>query len=278
MSSDKASTLVESGYAPVNGLQMYYEIHGASQGTDLPLVLLHGAFSSIEPDFAGMLPLFAKTRKLIAIEQQAHGHTADIERPLRTEHMAEDTVALLKHLGVEKADFFAYSMGSDVAMKIGYHHPEMVRKLVLAGGIAYNLEGLHPGMMEGLDNMPVDALDGTPWKAAYDKVAPRPEDWAKFVAKKIEMDRHYQPWTPEQIQSFKAPMLIMVGDSDIVRPEHVVEMFRLLGGGVVGDLVGVPASQLAILPGTTHVTLMYRPDWVTSMTNEFLNVPMPEAQ
>ena len=257
---------------------MYYEIHGASQGAALPLVLLHGAFSSIEPDFAPMLPLFAKTRQVIAVEQQGHGHTADFDRPLRYEQMADDTVALLAHLGIKKADFFGYSMGSDVAMKIAYHHPEMARKLVLAGGTAYNLEGLHPGLMEGLDNMPPDALDGTPWKEAYDKVAPNPEDWATLVAKKNEMDHRYQPWTPEQIQWFKAPMLIMVGDSDIVRPEHVVEMFRLMGGGVVGDLVGLPASQLAILPGTTHVTLMYRVDWVTSMTNEFLNAPMPEAR
>jgi pimeloyl-ACP methyl ester carboxylesterase len=278
MSSANASTLVESGYAPANGLKMYYEIHGARQGAGLPLVLLHGAFSSIEPDFAQMLPVFAKSRRVIAVEQQGHGHTADIDRPLRTEHMADDTVALLQHLGIQKADFFAYSMGSDVAMKIANRQPEMARKLVLAGGIAYNLEGLHPGMMEGLEDMPPDALDGTPWKEAYDRVAPNPADWATLVVKKGEMDRRYQPWTPEQIRSFKAPMLIMVGDSDIVRPEHVVEMFRLVGGGVVGDLVGLPASQLAILPGTTHVTLMYKTDWVTSMTDEFLNAPMPGDQ
>jgi pimeloyl-ACP methyl ester carboxylesterase len=278
MSSGNASTLVKSGYAPVNGLNMYYEIHGARQGTDLPLILLHGAFSSIEPDFGQMLLIFARTRQVIAVEQQAHGHTADIDRPLRTEHMAEDTAALLQHLGIEKADFFGYSMGSDVAMKLAYHHPEMARKLVLAGGISYNLEGLHPGLMEGIGSIPPEAFEGTPWKTAYDRVAPNPGDWARLVAKKNEMDRYYQPWTPEQIQSFKAPMLIIVGDSDIVRPEHVVEMFRLLGGGVVGDLVGLPASQLAILPGTTHVTVVYKADWVTSMTNEFLNAPMPEAK
>ena len=276
MNTANQSTHVQSGYAPVNGLNLYYEIHGERQGDTPPLVLLHGAFSSIEPDFGQMLPIFARTRQVIAVEQQAHGHTADIDRPLRTEHMAEDTAALLRHLGIQQADIFGYSLGSDVAMKIAYHHPEMVRKLVLAGGIAYNLEGLHPGMMEGMEEMPPEALDGTPWKEAYDRAAPNPADWATLVRKKSEMDRHYQPWTPEQIQSFKAPMLIMVGDSDIVRPEHVVEMFRLLGGGVAGDLVGLPASQLAILPGTTHVMVMYKFDWVTSMTNEFLNAPMPD--
>lgn len=271
-------TLVKSGYAPVNGLKMYYEIHGASQGADVPLVLLHGAFSSIEPDFGQMKPIFAKTRQVIAIEQQAHGHTADIDRPLRYELMTDDTVALLRHLGIEKADLFGYSFGSNIALKIAYHHPAMARKVVLAGGTAYNLEGLHPGLMEGLEEMPPDALDGTPWKEAYDKVAPNPGDWATLVTKKSDLDRHYQPWTPEQIQSVKAPMLIIVGDSDIVRPEHVVEMFRLVGGGVVGDLVGLPASQLEILPGTTHVTVVYKIEWVTSMTNEFLNAPMPEAK
>jgi pimeloyl-ACP methyl ester carboxylesterase len=224
-----------------------------------------------------MLPIFAKSRQVIAVEQQAHGHTADINRPLRYELMTEDTVALLQHLGIEKADFFGYSMGSEVVMQIAYRHPEMVRKAVLAGGTSYSNEGLHPGMMEGLEDMPADALDGTPWKLAYDKVAPHPENWVTLVAKKGEMDKHYHSWTPEQVQSIKTPLLLMAGDSDIVRPEHVVEMFRLVGGGVIGDLVGLPASQLAILPGTTHVTVVYKAEWVTSMTNEFLNAPMREA-
>lgn len=274
MKSDSALSKVKSGYAPVNGLQMYYEIHGERQGDTLPLVLVHGAYSSIEPDFGQMIPVFAHSRQVIAVELQGHGHTADIDRPLRTEYMAEDVAALLSHLGVETADFFGYSMGSDVVLKVAYHHPEIVRKAVLAGGVSYNLEGLHPGMAEGWDAMPPDALDGTPWKNAYDKVAPNPQDWPNLMKKQQDMDRSYQPWSPEQIRSIKAPLLIMVGDSDIVRPEHVVEMFRLVGGGVAGDLVGVPPSQLAILPGTTHVTLMHKVDWVTSMTLAFLNAPV----
>ena len=275
--TDNASTLTQSGYAPVNGLQMYYEIHGAPREGRLPLVLLHGAFSSIQPDFALMLPIFARTRQVIAIEQQAHGHTADIDRPLRPDSMADDTVALLRHLGVAQADFFGYSMGSDLVMRVAARLPDLTRKLVLAGGTSYSLDGLHPGMMEGMDEMTADALNGTPWKEAYDRVAPNPSDWATLFAKKNEMDRHYQSWTPEQVRAIAAPMLIIVGDSDIVRPEHVVDMFRLKGGGVIGDLVGVPASQLAILPGTTHVTVVYRADWVTSMTNEFLDAPSPPA-
>lgn len=278
MTSGNASTLVKSGYAPVNGLEMYYEIHGARQGTDLPLVLLHGAFSSIQPDFALMLPYFAKSRQVIAIEQQGHGHTADIDRPLRYDQMAEDTVALLQHLGIAQADFFGYSFGGEVALKIAYHRPEMVRKMVAAGGVSYNLEGLHPGMADGEQDLPPDALDGTPWKEAYEKVAPNPKNWPTLITQINGLNRSYQSWQPEQIRSVKAPMLLIAGDSDIVRPEHVVEMFRLVGGGVAGDMVGLPPSQLAILPGTTHVTLVYRAEWVTSMTLEFLNAPMPEAQ
>jgi pimeloyl-ACP methyl ester carboxylesterase len=120
--SGNPSTLVESGYVPVNGLKRYYEIHDERQDMDLPLILLHGAVSSIEPDFGPMLPIFARTRQVVAVEQQGHGHTVDIDRPLRTEHIAGDTVALLQHLGIEKAGFFGYSVGSDVAMKIAYHH------------------------------------------------------------------------------------------------------------------------------------------------------------
>lgn len=269
------STPTTSGYAPINGLEMYYEIHGAPQAGKLPLVLLHGAFSSIEPDFARMLPIFARTRQVIAVEQQAHGHTRDIDRPLRGEHMADDTAALLRHLGVARADVFGYSMGGNVAMLVAARHPDLVRKLVLAGGTSYSLEGLHPGMMDGMEGMTADALNGTPWKEAYDRVAPDPSAFATLFAKKNDMDRHTGSWTPDQVKAIQAPMLIIVGDSDIVQPEHVVDMFRLKGGGVVGDLVGLPASQLAILPGTTHVTVVYRADWVTSMTNEFLDAPLP---
>lgn len=278
MSGENKSTLVESGYAPVNGLKMYYEIHGANQDDNLPLVLIHGAFSSIQPDFAGMLPIFTKTRKVIAVEQQGHGHTADIDRALSYEQMADDTVALLRHLGVQQADFCGYSFGGEIAMKIAYRHPEMARKVVAAGGTSYNLDGLHPGLAGGWDDMPADALDGTPWKDAYEKVAPNPGNWPKLIAKHGQLNRDYQGWTPEQVQAIKAPVLIIIGDSDIVRPEHVVDMFRLLGGGVAGDMVGLPASQLAILPGTTHVGVVHRVEWVTSMTNDFLNAPMPEPK
>jgi pimeloyl-ACP methyl ester carboxylesterase len=255
-----------SGYAPVNGLSMYYEVHGSGR----PLVLLHGNLSTIEVDFGGVIPTLAKTRQVIAVEQQAHGHTADIDRPLTIKQWAEDTAALLRHLGVEDADVFGYSSGSTVALQLALDHPELVRKLVLAS-ISHRLDGVHPGVLDGIEGLQPEHLAGTPFEAAYARTAPRPGDWPVLIEKIKAMDADLPEWPAEAISGLGKPAMLVYGDSDIVRPEHAVEMFRLLGGGVVGDLVGVPASRLAIVPGTTHVTLVQRFDWLAPMIEEFLD-------
>ncbi len=260
-------------YVSVNGLDMYYEIHGAGQ----PLVLLHGAFSAIGTSFGNVLPELAKTRRVIAFEMQAHGRTADIDRPLSVEQMADDTVAALELLGLDNADFFGFSMGASIALQVAIRHPEVVRKLVLAS-ITYKLEGVHPGLMEGLAEMKPEMMYGSPWHEEYMRIAPRPEDFATLFAKKTQMDRQLRDLPADAIEAIDAPTLLIIGDSDIVRPEHAVEMFRLLGGGVMGDLAGLPNSQLAILPGTTHATLVERGDWLGSMITAFLDVPMPDAE
>jgi pimeloyl-ACP methyl ester carboxylesterase len=162
-------TAPQTGYAPVNGLQMYYEIHGTDSGT--PLVLLHGAFSAIGTSFGKLLPTLAESRQVIAFELQAHGRTADIDRPLSTEQMADDTAAALHHLGIGKADVFGYSMGSDVALRMAIRHPNLVRKLVLATP-GYKQSGLHPGLMEGLDEMKPEQMHGSPWHEEYLRIAP----------------------------------------------------------------------------------------------------------
>jgi pimeloyl-ACP methyl ester carboxylesterase len=267
-----ATTAPRTGYASVNGLKLYYEDHGSGR----PLVLLHGNLSTINVDFGRVLPSLAETRRVIAVEQQAHGHTADIDRPLGIQYWADDTAALLRELGIEEADLFGYSSGGVVALQLALQHPELVRKLV-AASIAYNRDGLHPGLLEGLDSLQPEHLAGTPFEQDYARTAPNPEAWPTLIAKVKQMNREVLEWPAEAIRSLKAPTLLIIGDSDIVRPEGAVEMFRLLGGGVVGDVAGLPRSQLAVLPGTTHITLVHRADWLVSMIEGFLDAPMPEA-
>jgi pimeloyl-ACP methyl ester carboxylesterase len=214
---------------------------------------------------------------VIAFDMQAHGHTADIDRPLSMEQMADDTAAALKHLGIDQADIFGYSLGAAVALHLAIRHPNVVRKLVLAS-VSYTKSGIHPGLMEGMENMTADAMVGSPWHEEYIRIAPNPDDFATLFAKKTQMDRGIQDVPAEAIQAIKAPTLLIVGDSDIIRPEHAVEMFRLLGGGVAGDLAGLPNSQLAILPGTTHVTVVYRADLLLAIIPPFLDAPMPESR
>ena len=268
------ATQTQTGYASVNGLEMYYEIHGSGR----PLVLLHGALSATGTSFGKMIPSFAEDRQVISFEQQAHGHTADIDRPLTIEQMAEDTVAAMQELGIENADIFGYSLGAGIALQIALNHPEFVHKLVLAS-VSYNLDGMHPGMIEGMAYLEPEMLVGSPWYDEYMSMAPKPEDFPTLIAKIKELNLHHIPsLAPEQVQKIQAPTLLIVGDSDIIRPEHAVEMFRLLGGGVNGDVAGLANSQLAILPGTSHTMMVERGEWLVSMITAFLDAPMPEVE
>src|SRR6266849_6334560 len=259
----------KGSYAEVNGLQMYYEIHGEG----FPLVLLHGGLSTIGTSFGKVLSALARRRQVIAIEQQAHGHTADIDRPLTYQQMAIDTIALLSYLGIEQADFFGYSIGAGIAMQIAIEHPSLVRKLVVATPISM-ASGFQPGVLAGIEALQPEHLAGSPFQEEYARTAPNPQDWPRLVAKTKQLDREFVDWSNDSIASIKAPTLLIVGDSDIVRPEHVVELFRLLGGGFPGDNVGLSQSQLAVLPGTTHITLVDRAEWLVSMITGFLDAPL----
>ncbi|HEX6757426.1 MAG TPA: alpha/beta hydrolase [Propionibacteriaceae bacterium] len=265
---------VKTGFVPVNDLQMYYEIHGTGQ----PLVLLHGAFSAIGTSFGQLLPGLAETRQVIAFELQGHGRTADIDRPLTLEGMADDVATAIGQLGAEPADIFGYSTGAAVGLHLAIRHPDVVRKLVVAS-VTYTMAGVHPGLMEGLGEMTPEMMHGSPWHEEYIRIAPRPEDFATLFAKKTQMDRQIKDLTPDAIRAIKAPTLVIIGDSDLVRPEHAVEMFRLLGGGFFGDTpAGMPNSQLAILPSTSHVTLVNRAGLLLPMITSFLDAPMPDAK
>ncbi|MBZ0285673.1 MAG: alpha/beta fold hydrolase [Anaerolineae bacterium] len=246
-------------YAPVNDLNMYYEIYGSGQ----PLVLLHGGMTTVE-DFSLVLPAFAQTRQVIAFERQGHGHTADIDRPFSLEQWADDTAALLQHLKIEQADILGYSNGGSVALAFALRHPKMVRKLVLVSAI-YNSEGYYPGILEGLKHAKAESLPPI-MREMYIKVAPRPQDWEMLVEKSVKSAATFTGWQKKDIRTISAPTLIMVGDSDIVRTEHAVELYRL-----------IPHAELAVLPATDHIGILFqRVEWMAEMITEFLNTPLPE--
>jgi pimeloyl-ACP methyl ester carboxylesterase len=252
---------------------MYYELHGVGE----KLLLLHGALSTIDTSFGAVLPSLAKTRQIIAVEQQGHGHTADIDRPLGYAQMADDTAALLRELEIGTTDVFGYSMGAGIALELAIRHPGLVRKLVLAS-LAYSRDGIHPETLEAIESTSTEDLAGSIFERAYANVAPNPENWGGLVAKVNQLDRAFKGWSPEEIESIQAPTLVLIGDSDIVRPEHAVQLFRLRGGGVEGDEAGLPESRLAVLPGTTHLTLVERSDWLVPMISDFLHACLPEGR
>ena len=273
------STGAKGAYASVNGLDMYYKAHGAGQ----PLVLLHGGFMTVEA-MGEIVPRLAATRQVIAVELQGHGHTADIERALRYEWMADDIAALIGHLGLERADLFGYSLGGGVALQTAIRHPEVVRKLALAS-TAFRHDGWYPESLAGMAAISVETFAGTPIYDGYLKTSPRPDAWPEVIAKMRSLLGEDYDWTPG-VAALKTPTLILVGDADGLRLAHAVEMFGLLGGGKAdGDLSGRPPSQLAVLPGTTHVGwappnrgIMTRTDLLLSILTEFFDAPMPAGE
>jgi pimeloyl-ACP methyl ester carboxylesterase len=262
---------MRSGYAPVNGLRLYYEVHGSGR----PLLVLHGSFMTIEL-LGNLVPELARTRQVIAVELQGHGHTADIDRPITYEALADDAAALLRHLGIATADVYGYSLGGGVALQLALRHPELVRKLVVVSA-SYTSDGMYPDVLSGIEHLTPDLFDGTPWRAAYDRVAPDPAAFPGLVARLKQLDLTPFAWPEAAIRAIAAPTLVVIGDADGTRPEHAVELFRLRGGGVFGDLAGLPAAQLAVLPGTTHVGMLERADWLVPMVAAFLDRDMDAA-
>lgn len=249
-------------------MEIYHEEHGAGEGR--PLVLVHGALSGIGTSFGMILPLLARTRRVIAVELQAHGRTADIDRPLTVEAFAADVVELLDRLGVARVDVFGWSMGAAVALRLGTDHAGRVGRLVLAS-VSFDHAGLHPGLLDGIADLRPEHLHGSEFHEEYLRTAPDPAGWPRLVTKMKVLDANLPQWTPAQIRALAAPTMLVLADSDIVRPEHAVRMFRLLGGGVVGDLTGLPTCRLAVLPGTTHTTVPQRAGWLAPMIDEFLD-------
>ena len=231
-----------TGYAPVNGLQMYYEVHG-SGGT--PLLLLHGGLFNIDLQFGELLPTLAASRQVIAADFQGHGRTNDIDRPLTCADLASDVVGLLQHLGVAQADVFGFSVGGGVALHLAIRHPELVRKLIVSSA-SFHPDGDREQNSDAVGAMTVDMIAGTPMEQEYRAKSPHPDRLQDLLNKLSNFDQGFTGWSDADIQGIAAPTLITVGDCDAVYLNHMVRFLQLRGGDVLGDLVGVPSSQLAV--------------------------------
>jgi pimeloyl-ACP methyl ester carboxylesterase len=273
---DDAHVPGAGNYAEVNGLNMYYEIHGSGE----PLILLHGGVGAIEM-FGEVLPVLAEGRRVVAADLQAHGRTADIDRPLSYETMAEDVAALIGHLGLGKADVMGYSLGGGVALQTAIRHPEVVRKVVLVS-TPFKRDGWYPEILAGMGQLGPEAAEPmkqTPMYQLYAGVAPRPEDWPVLLTKLGRLLGQGYDWS-EEVAAIEVPTMIVVGDADSVRTAHAVEFFELFGGGKADagwDGSGMSNARLAILPATTHYNIFSSPALASAVT-PFLDAPLPEAE
>lgn len=255
---------VKTGYAAVNGLELYYEIHGAGR----PLVLLHGGLGSGSM-FGELLPHLAEGRQVITVDLQGHGRTADIERPLRYEFMAGDIAALIEQLGLPQADLMGYSLGGGVALRTAIQTPGLVRKLVVIG-VAFKREGMYPEVLANIDQMSGAAAEfmvASPVYQHYASVAPRPQDFAQLLDKTGDLLRQPYDWSDE-VAALSMPTMIVFGDADSVPATHMAQFFQLLGGSQADagwDGSNMPKCRLAVLPGTTHYNSIESPLLVPSV-------------
>jgi len=257
---------MKTGYAPVNGLKMYYEVHGSGD----PVVLLHGSFMTIPNNWTGWIGELSKTRKVIAVELQGHGRTADIKRDFSYENLADDVAVLLDHLKIPSADLIGYSMGGGVAMQVAIRHPEKVRKVVSVSSF-FRHDGVVKEALDAFPKLTADAFNGSPIEAEYKRLSPTPNEFPNFVKRVVAIQLTPYDFGADSIKTTKAPFLFIHGDADGVRLDHIAEMFRLKGDEIHGDLRPRSESRLAVLPNTTHVTLMEKANAIIPMVNDFLD-------
>lgn len=261
-----------TGHAPVGDLNIYYEVHGDPSPSGLPpVLLLHGGLFDIDLQFGGILPGLAADRQVVAMDLQGHGGTNDVDRPLRRADLARDAVGLLEHLGIERVDVVGYSLGGWVATELAVQHPDRVRRLVTssAGYAAAGLRGTQNA--DAVGEMRVDMIAGTPMEATYLAKSPHPDhQHLQVLLDKLGRVFAEPDFTEEQIRGIVAPTLVTVGDSDMVTLDHAVAFFRLRGGDVNGDFGGLPAAQLAVLPGTTHFGGYANAELVLAIVRPFL--------
>jgi pimeloyl-ACP methyl ester carboxylesterase len=244
----------------VNGMQVYYEVSGSGD----PLVVLHGAYMNI-PSMGAIIPKLAETHKVYALEFQGHGRTTDIDRPITYPALADDVAAFMDAVGLQKADVFGYSMGAAAALQLAIRHPEKVNKLA-AASVAYDAQGWQPAFREFIPQMTVEMFTGMPvFAEAYRKLAADPDGFPELVRKLIALEKEPMAWEAE-VKALKTPVLIITGDADVATLEHSVALFRLLGGGGMGDMgQKLPASRLAVLPATSHTAVIGQTDLLVAV-------------
>ncbi|HZH75148.1 MAG TPA: alpha/beta fold hydrolase [Archangium sp.] len=266
VSAEVSAQQPTKGHAPVRGLKMYYEVHGKGA----PIVLLHGSFMTITNNWADMIPQLAKSRQVIAVELQGHGRTVDINRDFSHENLADDVAALLDYLKIPRADLLGYSMGGGVALQVAIRHPQKVRKVVSVSAV-FRHDGWVQEALDAFPKMDPAMFKGSPIETEYKKLSPTPEKFDTFIQRVIQMDLKPYDFGAAKLKATKAPMLFIHGDADGVRLDHIAEMFRLKGDEIFGDMRPRSESRLAILPDTTHVTLMGKSSVIVPMVNDFLD-------
>jgi pimeloyl-ACP methyl ester carboxylesterase len=254
-----------SGYAPVNGINVYYEVYGEGR----PLVLLHGAFYTIEMNWADLIPELSKTRKVIAIEMQGHGHSPFSDRELSITTLASDVEKVMDYLKIDSADVAGFSMGGSVAYQFAVQSPKRLRKLVIISS-TYKTSGWLPIVNGGFKDFKPEFFDNTPIKTAYDAVAPDKTKWRKFLEQMFAFAKVPFNVGDSNISKIAAPVLIISGDNDGLDKVELMKTYQLLGGGVSADLQPMPKSQLAIVPSQGHVSLMMQTTTLLAYMNNFL--------
>jgi len=255
----------DSGYAPVNGIKVYYEVYGEGK----PLVLLHGAFYTIEMNWAQLIPELSKTRKVIAIEMQGHGHTPYSDRKLDIATLASDVEGVMNFLKVDSADVAGYSMGGSIAYQLAVNSPKRVRKLVIISS-TYKTSGWLPVINGAFKGFKPEFFNNTPLKAAYDAVAPDKTKWTKFVEQMIAFAGVPFDVGDANIAKITSPVLIISGDNDGLDKVELAKTYQLLGGGVAADLGPMPKSHLAVVPSQGHVSLMMQTNTILGYLDGFL--------
>ena len=258
-------------YAEVNGMRMYYEVSGQGE----PLIVVHGAYMNI-PTMGGIIPRLAETHTIYAVELQGHGRTNDIDRPITYPNLADDIAAFMDAVGLEKADVFGYSMGAAASLQLAIRHPEKVDQLI-AASVAYDASGWQPAFTDFIPQMVPEMFVGTPMEDAWKELAPDPDGFRGVVEKLIALEHEPMAWE-EDVKALKTPMLIIAGDADVSTLEHTVALFRLLGGGEMGDMgVPLPASRLAVLPGTSHTAVINQVELLHGFIEPFLQGETPKG-